>query len=339
METTQKSKSEATYEVQYTATQRGRHQLTVAVNGEEIQGSPFTVFVRKCPKQFLRHAKIISKVRLNCPEAIAITRDSEIVVCEQEGHKVSIITKSGEKIREFGKMGQGEGEFQRPCGVAVDDDHIFVADEGNNRIQKFTRDGRFVKLVGGIKGFGNREFNSPRSLKLHDGKIYVCDTFNCRIQVFDTELQLLSSDCRQFSKSRRYMSMDTAYLDADLEPWDIGFDNDSNWYIADRAHDRITVIDQNGNTLVQELIGLPVPKIHVDFDLIYISEYGKNRVSSYDISGVVSTTQAEAESPSCKFVCRLGMWDIKRNLKGVTVDDDGTVYICDSLNNCIVYFE
>ena len=44
VETTQTSKDEATYEVQYTATQRGRHQLSVAVNG----GEPLCVACTQC---------------------------------------------------------------------------------------------------------------------------------------------------------------------------------------------------------------------------------------------------------------------------------------------------
>ena len=46
VEKTQTSKGEATYEVQYTATQSGRHQLRVNVNGVEIQGSPFDVLIK-----------------------------------------------------------------------------------------------------------------------------------------------------------------------------------------------------------------------------------------------------------------------------------------------------
>ena len=49
VETAQTSEDAATYQVQYTATQRGRHQLSVAVNGEEIPGSPFGVFVSIAP--------------------------------------------------------------------------------------------------------------------------------------------------------------------------------------------------------------------------------------------------------------------------------------------------
>jgi len=40
----------------------------------------------------------------------------------------------------FGSFGEGNGQFNRPTGVAVDDaGNILVADWGNARIQVFTR--------------------------------------------------------------------------------------------------------------------------------------------------------------------------------------------------------
>ena len=60
VETTQTSKDEATYyEVQYTATQRGRHQLSVAVNDVEIHGSPFAVFIKMPPTQLGTPVQVI----------------------------------------------------------------------------------------------------------------------------------------------------------------------------------------------------------------------------------------------------------------------------------------
>ena len=329
-----KDSDEAKYEVRYTATQRGRYQLNVKMNGRDIQRSPFTVCVRKSPKDISPRASVISKVRLNHPVDIAVSSNSEIVVCEQEAHKVSVITKDGKLKLELGGMGCGAGEFHSPCGVAVNENHIFVSDRENHRIQKFTRGGDFVMLVGGPKeGNGNRQFNSPSSLKLYNSKIYICDTLNYRIQVFDTEFNLISSDCRNFS-SDGLVNIET---DSAVKPCDISFDTVSNWYIADQNHGRVIILDQHGNTISENLIGLPILNIHVDFDLIYVREEGKNRLSVYDISDVGKSAVADS-SPS-KFICRLGKRDIRRNLRGFTVDGEGTVYVCDSSNYCIVYYK
>ena len=194
VKTTQTSKDETTYEVQYTATQRGRHQLSVAVNGVEIQGSPFAVFIKIPPTQLGTPVQVIEG--LNRPYCIAINSDSELIVSEWGSHKISIYTRRGGKKHEFGSHGEGKGEFKFPIGVAVDksDGCIFVADSDNHRTQKFTRDGHFMKLVGGpMRGSGPMQFNDPVGLKLNNNKLYVCDILNHRIQVFDTELNYITS--------------------------------------------------------------------------------------------------------------------------------------------------
>ena len=50
----------------------------------------------------------------------------------------------------LGRSGSGEGEFNRPAGVAVDKDgDIYVADRGNDRVQQFDATGRYVdKFIG-----------------------------------------------------------------------------------------------------------------------------------------------------------------------------------------------
>jgi len=48
-------------------------------------------------------------------------------------------------LMKFGSSGSGEGQFNRPSGVAVDSDGIiYVADWLNDRLQVFDPDGNFV---------------------------------------------------------------------------------------------------------------------------------------------------------------------------------------------------
>ena len=98
VETTQTSKDEATYEVQYTAIQRGRHQLSVAVNGVEIHGSSFAVFIKMPPTQLGTPVQVIRG--LNGPYCIAINSDSELIVSEwgSDTISVAVFTRRGEKL-------------------------------------------------------------------------------------------------------------------------------------------------------------------------------------------------------------------------------------------------
>ena len=325
-ETTQTSKDEATYKVQYTVTQRGRHQLSVAVNGMEIHGSPFAVFIKMPPTQLGTPVQVIRG--LYGPYGIAIKSDSELIVSESGSYKIAVYTRRGEKKHEFGSCGEGKGKFKFPTGVAVDksDECIFVTDSSNNRIQKITRDGNFMKLVGGPKsGSGPMQFNDPIGLKLNNNKLYVCDSCNHRIQVFDTELNYINSigggegsGPGQFNK-----------------PWDISFDDSSMLHVTDHHNNRIQVLDQGGKYVREygqrgsDLGQLDRPIfIHVDHDYVYVSEWYSHCVSVFTTSGKFVHTIGRPGS---------GPGELSGS-RGVIVDTDGFVYVCDCLNHRVQIF-
>ncbi len=82
--------------------------------------------------------------------------------------------------------------FSRPTDVAWDPQgNIFVSDGyGNNRVVKFSKDGRFLKQVGAQKaGNGRDQFNLPHGIAVDaKGNVYVADRSNHRIQVLDNDL-------------------------------------------------------------------------------------------------------------------------------------------------------
>ncbi|MBP1989446.1 YIP1 family protein [Paenibacillus eucommiae] len=64
------------------------------------------------------------------------------------------------------------------------DDHVYVADTGNNRIVEYDEQGRFLRAVGTAEGDG--ALNAPEGVFVtKDGMIYIADTGNKRIAVYD----------------------------------------------------------------------------------------------------------------------------------------------------------
>jgi sugar lactone lactonase YvrE len=54
-------------------------------------------------------------------------------------------SRDGKFVKAWGKLGSGPGEFKTPHGLAIDSrGRLFVADRGNNRIQIFDQDGKFL---------------------------------------------------------------------------------------------------------------------------------------------------------------------------------------------------
>ena len=75
----------------------------------------------------------------------------------------------------WGSFGTGDGEFNRPRGIAVDSDgNVYVADSGNHRIQKFTSTGIFLDKWGGEDQEG--QFRIPLHIAVDSNNdIYVTD--------------------------------------------------------------------------------------------------------------------------------------------------------------------
>jgi len=103
--------------------------------------------------------------------------------------------QDGKLLMTLGKPGVAadtHDTFNAPSDVLVaPNGDIFVADghggKTNNRIVKFTKDGKYIKEWG-KKGTGPGEFDVPHRLAMDSaGRLFVADRSNHRIQVFDQD--------------------------------------------------------------------------------------------------------------------------------------------------------
>src|SRR6476620_4036259 len=88
-------------------------------------------------------------------------------------------------FNETGLNGTGNGQFIHPLGIAVDlqGNNVYVVDSGNNRIQKFDSNGKYITQWG-TKGSELGQFSSAFDIAISSSKIYVTDTGNNNVQVF-----------------------------------------------------------------------------------------------------------------------------------------------------------
>ena len=84
------------YRIQYTPTVRGHHELIVTVNGQEVAGSPFPVFVSIHPTLLGKPVQVLTGVRE--PWDVAVSATGNIIVTESSGKGV-IFDKSWKKVR------------------------------------------------------------------------------------------------------------------------------------------------------------------------------------------------------------------------------------------------
>ncbi len=213
------------------------------------------------------------------PIGVALGQRGEVIVTEYRGHRVSIFSSDGKKLRSFGTYGSDKRQFNFPGGVAVDGEgNILVTDRGNNRIQKFTSSGRFLKAT------RDSQFSSPDGIAFNssNNKIYVADCNNHHVQVLNSDLTYSSTIGRQGSGNGEFSC-----------PCGISCDSTGKVYVADHGNNRIQVFTAEGTFLMKfckygqnegNLKG-PVGIAIANSGLMYVSENGNHRISVFTSEG------------------------------------------------------
>ena len=120
-----------------------------------------------------------------------------------KGQQVVKFSPDGKVLMTLGKAGvtsSDPGLFDEPTDVVVaPNGDIFVTEghvggtKGNDRISKFSKDGKFIKSWG-KHGIAPGEFNSPHTIAIDSrGRLFVGDRSNNRIQIFDQDGKYLDS--------------------------------------------------------------------------------------------------------------------------------------------------
>jgi tripartite motif-containing protein 71 len=147
-------------------------------------------------------------------EGVAVDRDGSIYAAEEDTRRVQVLARDGAHLRSlpmpeepegvalagevvwvsFAKAdwvgaydrttgallgALGQGELDVPDAVLAVGEHVFVSDQGHDRVVVFTRDGRLVRTI------GSGQLDTPEDLAIGpDGLLYVADSGNRRVAVY-----------------------------------------------------------------------------------------------------------------------------------------------------------
>lgn len=139
----------------------------------------------------------------------------------------------------FGEYGNQPGQFNEPSSLTIDPrGFLYVADTGNNRIQKFDSDGNFKKEIGGF-GWEKERFDHPTALSARNGlDVFISDHYNHRIERYDKDLNYLAS-LKNNNDWPEYLQFGFP-LDVDISP-------QGELYCLDGENQRILKLDVLGN--------------------------------------------------------------------------------------------
>ena len=175
-----------------------------------------------------KFVKSFGKGVMNFPHGFFIDREGNIWVTDgapagdargeagfkkHMGHQVYKFSPAGKVLMtlgEAGVAGADDKHFNGPTGIVVaqngdiwvtdghgsqqqgpNKDNMYGSRGGNNRLVRFSKDGKFMKAWGGgvgSEGSGPLQFNDPHGIDIDsEGRLYIADRGNQRIQVLDKE--------------------------------------------------------------------------------------------------------------------------------------------------------
>jgi DNA-binding beta-propeller fold protein YncE len=141
--------------------------------------------------------------------------------------RIQKFTAAGEYVTEFGEHGSGDGQFQRPSGMCWQNGEVYVVDAFNNRLQVFSDDGRFLRVVTLPEKSAPLEY--PYDMRVtKDNLIYVIENKSARLTV----MRLDGTIVGRYGKPGR--GMDEFY-----QPWDLTVLTDGRVLVADTGNHRL----------------------------------------------------------------------------------------------------
>ncbi|UCH78547.1 MAG: hypothetical protein JSU81_00955 [Candidatus Coatesbacteria bacterium] len=161
---------------------------------------------------------------------IDIAANGNVYVSDGGNDKIQLFSAAGSKLREWGREGSGNGEFNNPAGIGVaPNGNVYVTDNGNARVQYFTAAGSFLGKWGST-GTGNGQFFGPKEVAVGpDGRVHVLEMYNNRVQYFTATGSFLGKFGRWGSGPSQFKT-----------PYGLALSRDGRrLYVADMGNSRV----------------------------------------------------------------------------------------------------
>ncbi len=120
------------------------------------------------------------------PYDLVEAADGSLFVSEFGANRIAKLNARGETVATFGTAGRGDGALLGPQYLALDRrGMLWVTDWGNDRVVRFSADGKFMQVIPGIDG--------PTGIAAYEDKLYVSEKNTQRIRIFDLNGNELST--------------------------------------------------------------------------------------------------------------------------------------------------
>jgi DNA-binding beta-propeller fold protein YncE len=126
-----------------------------------------------------------------------------VYVSDNDNHKIKVYDTRGNFQFEWGKFGEGPGDFRYPGMLAKNEQNeIFVVDVLNTRVQKFDPFGKHIADIGSWGVLPGSLFR-PKGVAIDDNnRVFVSDSYMGLIQVFSDFGRFLGVVCENGVKKQ-----------------------------------------------------------------------------------------------------------------------------------------
>lgn len=201
--------------------------------------------------------------------SISVDPDGNYWVSDSTWHVVRKFSTDGELLMTLGQQGvignnASTDAFNQPNHVAfAPNGDIYVSDGYvNARVVHFTKDGEFVRIIGGVQGSEPGQLQVPHGVGIDSrGRILVNDSDNARVSVFDPEGRFIESWPFPSRGGIEVMDDDTVYV-SDVNAGIVNIVKDGKLLdsvAVDRAHG--LGVDVNGDIYVSGASRMTVYKV------------------------------------------------------------------------------
>ncbi|MDY6835215.1 MAG: NHL repeat-containing protein [Chloroflexota bacterium] len=125
------------------------------------------------------------------PSGIVLNEEGELYVSDSNNHRILHLDQDGQLIDFIGNSdgtpGNDQYAFNKPLGLAIDDDgHLYAADSQNNRVVRYSSNGRYLQEMNVISDSSN--FSKFTDVVVSpEGIIYANDYNRHIVQVFSSQ--------------------------------------------------------------------------------------------------------------------------------------------------------
>ena len=125
---------------------------------------------------------------LYLPRGLALDEPNQLIyIADCSNNRIQVVSFAGKFLKRF-----GQGILQRPWGIAVTEDNVFVTDLDLHALLQFSKkDYKLVRRTG-TKGRREGQLDYPSGLCTdYNGDVYLAESNNNRVSVFSKDLNFL----------------------------------------------------------------------------------------------------------------------------------------------------